>query len=89
MPKSWKQQGGSTHAWLRTKAYVIQRDGRRCQLQVKDVCTRIATTAHHAVGKAITGDDPRYLVAACQPCNLHVGDPSRADPEPRPWGGWA
>jgi 5-methylcytosine-specific restriction endonuclease McrA len=88
MPRGWAGQGGSTRAWLRRKAEVIERDGRRCQLRIEGVCTKIATTAHHTVGKSVTGDDPRYLVAACQPCNLKVGDPTKADPEPRPWGGW-
>lgn len=87
MPRGWAGQGGSTRAWLRTKRQVLERDGYRCQLKL-DGCLRKASTAHHTVGKAITGDDPRYLVAACQPCNLKVGDPSKADPEPRPWGGW-
>jgi 5-methylcytosine-specific restriction endonuclease McrA len=86
VPSGWDKQGGSTRAWRRIKAAVIERDGRRCKLQLAG-CTRIATTAHHIYGKAATGDDPRYLVAACQACNLKVGDPSRADPEPLPWGG--
>jgi len=87
VPRGWAGQGGSTRAWLRRKAEVIARDGRRCQLKLEG-CTKIATTAHHTVGKSITGDDPRYLVAACQACNLKVGDPTKADPEPRAWGGW-
>ena len=87
MPRGWEGQGGSTRAWLRRKAEVIKRDGGRCQLKLEG-CTRIAVTAHHVVGKSITGDDPRYLVAACKACNLKVGDPTKADPEPRGWEGW-
>jgi hypothetical protein len=63
---------------------VLERDAYRCQVKL-DGCTHKATTVHHTAGKAATGDDPRYLVAACEPCNLTVGDPSRHDPEPRPW----
>lgn len=44
--------------------------------------------AHHLNGKA-HGDDPRFIVAACQPCNLHIGDPSKhADPTPNPRTRW-
>jgi hypothetical protein len=38
------------------------------------------------LGKAVTGDDPLYLQAACTPCNQHVGDPAAGDPEPLPVG---
>lgn len=37
---------------------------------------------HHTHGKAVTGDDPRYLVAACEACNLHIGDPTQHDDPP-------
>lgn len=84
MSRGWK--GGSTRAWRRTRRLVLERDGYRCQLKLEG-CTTRATTAHHTKGKAM-GDDPRHLVAACQPCNLKVGDPTKADPEPLPWGGW-
>ncbi|HEV8653324.1 MAG TPA: HNH endonuclease signature motif containing protein [Actinomycetes bacterium] len=84
MSRGWK--GGSTRAWRRVRRQVLERDGYRCQLKL-DVCTTRATTAHHVKGKAM-GDDPRFLVAACQPCNLKVGDPTKHDPAPLPWGGW-
>lgn len=45
--------------------------------------------AHHTHGRAITGDDPRYIVAACEACNLHIGDPTRHGDPPNkavtPW----
>lgn len=45
--------------------------------------------AHHTKSRAITGDDPRYIVAACQTCNLHIGDPTKhPDPEPTPRTRW-
>jgi 5-methylcytosine-specific restriction endonuclease McrA len=80
----WK--GGSTRAWRRTRALVLKRDGHRCQLKLEG-CETVATHAHHTKGKA-HGDDPRFLVAACAPCNLKIGDPTKADPDPIPWSGW-
>lgn len=44
--------------------------------------------AHHTGGKA-QGDDPRYIVAACKTCNLHIGNPATAaDPKPKPRTRW-
>jgi hypothetical protein len=44
--------------------------------------------AHHTRGKAF-GDDPRWIVAACKACNLHIGDPAKgADPRPEPRTRW-
>lgn len=45
-------------------------------------------TAHHTRGRSVTGDDPRYLVASCAACNLHIGEPGRHDPQPRPVSRW-
>lgn len=45
--------------------------------------------AHHTKGRSVTGDDPNHIVAACQACNLHIGDPTKApDPEPTPRTRW-
>lgn len=45
--------------------------------------------AHHTRGRAATGDDPAHIVAACPPCNLHIGDPTQhADPRPQPRTRW-
>lgn len=38
--------------------------------------------AHHVLGRKVTGDDPRYIVAACQHCNLKVGDPTKYANQP-------
>lgn len=73
--KGWPN--GSTWAWRKIRAAVLDRDGRRCQLRL-DGCTRVATCVHHLHGRAVTGDDPRHLVASCTPCNLRVGDPQRS-----------
>lgn len=78
---------GSTRAWRRTRAAVLVRDGHRCQLRPPG-CTLVATHVHHTRGRAVTGDDPAYLVAACEHCNLAIGDPARHDPEPRPMTRW-
>lgn len=87
---SWTQ--GSTRAWRRVRAYVLHRDGNRCRAHADGycarasargvhVCTGRATHAHHVLGRSRTGDDPRYLVAACEACNLFIGDPAAtADP---------
>ena len=80
MSKTWER--GSTTAWRKVRASVLLRDGHRCRVQIPGVCTGVATHAHHVMGRAVTGDDPRYIVAACQPCNLKVGDPMKAADPP-------
>lgn len=40
-------------------------------------CLGVADQVHHTLGKRVTGDDMRYLVAACGPCNRKAGDPSK------------
>lgn len=90
MSRSWK--GGSTAHWRRIRRAVLfanqVENGGRCVLAIPKVCTGVATQVHHTKGRAVTGDDPRYLVATCAPCNLHVGSPTRTSPEPRPVSKW-
>lgn len=102
-------QGGSTRAWRRLRAAVLERARYRCQAHPHHcraagapphVCTinaplqggpGVAGHAHHTRGKKITGDDPRFIVAACPACNLAIGEPGRrdvADPQPRPVTRW-
>lgn len=60
-------------------------------LKVSDQCTgkdARKLTAHHIRGKRVTGDDPRFIVAACTQCNLTMGDPSALDPPPLTVTGW-
>lgn len=71
---------GSTRAWRKLRADVFEAQGTRCRLAIPNVCTGLATEVHHTRGKAY-GDDPAYLVVACRPCNLHVGEPKQ-DPKP-------
>lgn len=91
MSHAWA--GGSTRAWRRIRAHVLTRDaGQGCRAHrdgwcdranrtTTHHCTDTPDTAHHTRGKA-HGDDPRHIVAACRPCNLHIGDPTRHDDPP-------
>jgi 5-methylcytosine-specific restriction endonuclease McrA len=76
----------STTAWRKVRAYVLKRDGGRCQVKLEG-CKTIADCVHHLRGRAL-GDDPRYLVASCTPCNLQVGDPRVKDPDIKPRTVW-
>lgn len=89
--RSWPN--GSSPAWRRVRRRVLDRDGQRCQLRMAG-CTTIATHVHHTRDRAEVGDDPRYLLAACSPCNHRAGSPAGkatrpgADPPPRPLAWW-
>lgn len=85
MSRSWA--GGSTWAWRNTRRAVLNRDGHRCQLRLPG-CTTNATHVHHTQGREATGDDLAHLVAACQHCNLKVGDPRPHDPPPKTRREW-
>lgn len=69
---------GSTRAWRKVRAMVLQRDNYTCRIRLPRVCTGVADCVHHTLGRAVTGDDPAYLVAACTPCNLAIGQPGRS-----------
>jgi 5-methylcytosine-specific restriction endonuclease McrA len=84
--RTWAK--GSTRQWRRIRARVLARDGYQCKVQIEGVCTTKATCVHHTQGRAVTGDDERYLQAACQPCNLAIGDPAKRDPQPRSVTRW-
>ena len=79
MSTAWRT--GSTRAWRKRRADVLAENLRtnagRCVLAVKGVCTLRADTVHHVRGRAATGDDPRWLVASCGPCNRHVAEPAQ------------
>lgn len=49
---------------------------------------RALLQAHHVLGRRVTGDEDRYIITACRACNLGMGDPSAADPAPRPTTRW-
>lgn len=85
---TWR--GGSTRRWRKLREQVLIRDGYRCLVNLPG-CEGTASHVHHTLGRSVTGDDPRYLVAACARCNLAIGDPSRpgiADPEPKRMTKW-
>lgn len=90
MSKSWAR--GSTPAWRRVRARVLQANqqdnGGRCTLQIKGVCTGQATQVHHVVGREVSGDDERFLVATCGPCNRRVGEPKRSSPQHKNISRW-
>lgn len=45
--------------------------------------------AHHTLGRGKTGDDPRYIVGACETCNLKIGEPDAVgDPPARAVTAW-
>jgi hypothetical protein len=67
---------------------VLDRDGHECKMRIPGICTGEATHVHHTQGRAVTGDDPRHLVAACAACNLHIGDPRKHNPQPRRVSKW-
>ena len=90
---SWGK--GSTRAWRTVRAMVLRRDkleGWGCRAHDEGWCTRagvgahpctgVPTHAHHTHGRRRTGDDPRFIVAACEPCNLAIGDPAAAADPP-------
>jgi 5-methylcytosine-specific restriction endonuclease McrA len=94
-------EGGSTRAWRKMRAAVLQRDrGRGCRAhregwcarairKTKHQCTDQPEHAHHTLGRALTGDDPNHIVAACEACNLYIGDPiSTVDPPAVPVTRW-
>lgn len=84
MSKAWKN--GSTTRWRKIRGWVLDQNrgvnGGRCGLEIPGVCTGEADTVHHVLGRAVTGDDPRYLQAVCRACNLRVGEPGRAGGKP-------
>jgi 5-methylcytosine-specific restriction endonuclease McrA len=86
MSTSWAK--GSTTAWRKIRAAVLLRDRHRCRLTIEGVCTGVATCVHHVAGRDVTGDNPTYLVAACEPCNLKTGDPTKLDPPHRGMTDW-
>lgn len=86
MSKAWA--AGSSRRWRRIRAEVLARDGHRCRLRIPGRCTTRATTVHHTQGRAVTGDNPQHLIAACSPCNGHVGEPARHGDPPITGARW-
>lgn len=86
MSRSWGS--GSTRAWRRTRALVLNRDRHQCRLQL-DGCTRAAEHVDHVIPRSKGGTDhPSNLRAACAPCNLTRGTDPDPDPAPTPRTRW-
>jgi hypothetical protein len=88
--KAWAR--GSTSQWRRLRARVLQanllENQGQCQVALPEVCTGQADTVHHTQGRAVTGDDPKYLVATCRACNLSIGEPKHSSPPHRTVSQW-
>ena len=89
MSRNWAK--GSTRAWRKTRAMVLEANqvanGGRCTLRLQG-CTGRATQAHHTRDRAIVGDDPRDLAAACAHCNRKAGRPEATSPKPKRVSRW-
>jgi 5-methylcytosine-specific restriction endonuclease McrA len=82
-----KAQGVTSAYWKRLRKAVLERDGYRCQLQVDERCTLLATTVH--LDPVLEGNHLLALPHHCQSACLHchgVVDAPRAS-ESRDRGG--
>lgn len=90
MSKAWAK--GSTTAWRKLRTQVLQanllENQGRCTVRIEGVCTGQANTVHHTMGRAVTGDDPRYLVATCRECNASIGEPKNNSPQHKRVSEW-
>lgn len=85
MSRAWRK--GSTSAWRRLRAIILDRDQHRCQVPVNkgltgyQPCGERATHVDHITPKSLGGQDvPANLRAACASCNLSRG--ARTDDQP-------
>lgn len=89
MSKAWRK--GSTSAWRRTRAQVLMSNlvdnNGLCTLQLPG-CTQHANVVDHIYGRAITGDDPKYLRAVCASCNSRHNPHTQPDPPSNPHDRW-
>jgi hypothetical protein len=88
--KAWA--AGSTYKWRRLRFRVLQANAQenqgRCTVQIEGVCTGQADQVHHTLGRAVSGDDPRYLIAVCGACNRHIGEPKNNSPKHKRVSEW-
>ena len=72
-------RNGSSRAWRKVRAHVLDRDGHTCQIGWPG-CTVHATHVDHIVPVVHGGTDGEHnLRAACARCNLSRGDGRRVD----------
>lgn len=87
--RAWR--GANNWAWSKVRAVVLNENlmtnEGRCTLRLEG-CTTRAEEVHHILGRAMTGDDPRYLTATCRSCNIKVGNPSSISPPHRSVSSW-
>lgn len=87
MSRAWA--AGSTTAWRRVRALVLERDGYQCRVQIPGICTGHATHADHITPKSKGGTDhPSNLRASCAACNLARGNGLDPDPPHKPMTRW-
>lgn len=80
MSKAWNN--AAKRGWKNIRLRILRRDNYQCRLAIPGICEGYATQVHHTLGIAVTGHDEAYLVAACRPCNLRVGQPgNNTDPQ--------
>jgi len=90
-PMSALTAHGSTRAWRKIRAWVLRRDGYRCQV-TRDgrPCHATAVDVDHIVRREHGGTDaPSNLRAACASCNRGAPRSSTAGPAPRITAGQA
>jgi hypothetical protein len=83
MSRAWR--GGSTSRWRKVRAQILAENlaatGGACQAAVPGVCTGQQEQVHHVLGRAVSGDDRRYLMPVCAACNRAIGEPGKRLPQ--------
>lgn len=73
-------------ALVKLNKRILAEAGYVCSVKRYEVCTGTAECVHHTLGRFVTGDDPRYMVASCKACNLAIGEPMKRMPLLKPLG---
>ena len=77
------RDSGSTWAWRKIRAAVLDRDQWTCHW-----CSKPAATVDHVIARMDGGsDDPSNLVACCSRCNIVRGQAAKKGAPP-PSRGW-
>lgn len=89
MGKSRSWPNGSSRAYRKARERLLAGpEGQTCKLCGKPIDRRLrgphpmSGSVHHIGDRALTGDDPRHMVAAHLLCNQQAGDPRTTDPAP-------
>lgn len=87
-------QGGSDTRWRRFRAWVLERDGYLCRVQLEGCTVRAPLVGGHVdhvipLHQGGAKYDPANVRASCRSCNLKRGRArERFDPEPDPISSW-